>query len=208
MQPSPPRADTDHLPETQALIKSKRRCVHHAHAQMRARRTAPAKFVHDLIEHAPAVAASLCAHQQINVQVRRVSLVWLGREVIGVVIPVINGLHPRPLARLAVRCGKSFAQIRPPLFLVAREKRTRIKRSQRVAADALSVFQDETQFRLVGEIGADKNPTQSVGVFAVKRLAVLAEISRLQTNVISARLIAGASGTNGANIHDEGILAG
>src|ERR1035437_6706993 len=94
-------------------------------------------------------------------------------------IPVVNGLHPRPLARLALRCGKLFAQIWPPLLFVAREKRTRIKRPQRIAADALAVLQNETQLRFVGEIGADKDPAQSVGVFAVKRLAVLAEVTEI-----------------------------
>src|ERR1035437_9219258 len=97
-------------------------------------------------------------------------------------IPVVNGLYPRPLARLALRCGKLFAQIRPPLLLVAREERPRIKRPQRIAAAALAVFQDEAQFRFVGEIGADKDPAQSVGIFAVKRFAVLAEVTGFKTN--------------------------
>ena len=80
------------------------------------------------------------------------------------VIPMIDVLHSGPLARIALRLGKPGAQIRSPFGFVAREKTSRIERTKGVTADALFVFQDETQFRLIREIGADKDSRERVGV--------------------------------------------
>src|SRR5258708_2081055 len=114
---------------------------------------------------------------------------------------MMNVLHPRPLARIALRLGKPGAQIRSPFGFVAREKSSRIERTQSVAADALVVLQDETQFRLIREIRADKDSAQRVGVFTVKRFAVLPVVSRLQANMIGPGLIARPRGANGAIVH-------
>jgi len=65
----------------------------------------------------------------------------------------------------------------------------------------LLVFQDEAELRFVGKIGTDKDPAQGIGVFAVKRLTILAIVSRLQADLVGPGLIAGAGGTNGAIIH-------
>src|SRR5437870_13427110 len=117
---------------------------------MRARRAALPKFVHDLFENAPSITAPPRALQQINVQMRGISLVWLRTEIIRVVIPMVNLLDPSPLARIALRLGKMGAQIRTPFLLVASEEGMRIEGAQCVAADALFVLQDETQVWLVG----------------------------------------------------------
>lgn len=110
----------------------------------------------------------------------------------------MNVLHTRPQARVARRRGKTRAQILSPLGLVPRIKGVGIKGSQRVAAYALIVFEDEAHVWFEGQVGADENTTQSVRVLSEKRLAVLAMISRLEADIVSARLVARSGGTNNA----------
>ena len=52
--------------------------------------------IHQLLEHAAAVAAALGAGQQVDVQVRRIRLVGLGAEIIRMVIAVMRLLHAIP----------------------------------------------------------------------------------------------------------------
>lgn len=64
---------------------------------MRSGRTALAQGVHDLLDHAPAVAAALGAVEQIDVQVRGISRVGFRGEIVRVMIPGMDLLHPGPL---------------------------------------------------------------------------------------------------------------
>jgi len=62
-------ADAAQLAETQALVETESRPVRHAHSQVRARRPASAKLVHDLFKHAAPVPLTLRAWQEVDVQV-------------------------------------------------------------------------------------------------------------------------------------------
>lgn len=199
------QADAYQLPEVQSLIESDRSRIERAHAEMRSRRTALAKVVHHLLQHSPAITSALRSRQQVNVQLRWIGGVRLRAEIIRVVITGMNLLHSCPSVRIPRRRGKPRAQIRPPLRLVAREKSPRIQRAQGVTADALFVFQDETQFRLVGEVGPHKDSAQCVWVLPIKRFAVAAMISCLEANIVSPRLIARPGGTDRAIAHGTKI---
>src|SRR6266566_1836718 len=184
--------------KAQMLVEADRTRVELAHAEMCAGRMTPAKCVHDLIDQATPIAAPLYARQEIDVQMRGIPLVRLRTEIIGVVIPVMNPLHPRPFARIALWSGKARAEARPPLLLVTGIEVARIERAERIAADPLLVLEDEAQLRLERQVRPDEQATQRVGVLPVNRLAILAVVARLEADIVSASLIAGGGGTNDA----------
>src|SRR5262245_5034994 len=129
----------------------------------------------------------------------------LGPKVIRMVIPRIDFLHARPLARIALRIWKPRAQIGPPLRFVARVEGLRIECPKHVAAYALFIVQHQAQLWLKLEIRADKMPTQGVRVLAIKRFTVPAVITRLEADVIGSGLVAGPSGTDDALTHGVNV---
>ena len=155
---------------------------------MPAGRTALAELVHHLLHHPPPQSAAPRPLQQINVHVRGIHVVRLRSEVVGVMIPGMDGLCPGPSGRIALWHRELGAEFRSPLGLVTGVKLLRIQRAEGVAADALIILQDQAQFRLEGEIRADKDPAQRIRVVAIEWLAILAVVAGLETNVIRAGL--------------------
>src|SRR5918999_1106726 len=82
----PSRIRSSQLAKTKMLVEGDRPGIEGAHAEMNARGLRRSKGIHHLLEHAPPVAATMCTRQQIYVQVRRIGLIWLGAEVVGVMI--------------------------------------------------------------------------------------------------------------------------
>ena len=100
------------------MIETLRAPIQRADAKMGTWRASARERFHHPIEHAPTVAAALCARQQVDVQVGRIRLVRLGTKIVGVVIAVIYLLHTSPADRVAVGRLEARAQTRAPLALV------------------------------------------------------------------------------------------
>ena len=95
--------------------------------------------------HPAAVALALRARQQVDVDVRRIVRVGLRNEIVGMMIQVIDLLQARPLPRITLRFGKLRGQAGPPVAFVALIELARIERAERVAADAVAVFEDQAE---------------------------------------------------------------
>src|SRR5207253_6531518 len=123
-------------------------------------------------------------------KMRGIGLVWFGTKIIRMMVGIMDLLRACPLIQLTLWLGKPGAQIGPPLIFVPRIERARIECPQRVTANALLVFKNQAEFRLVREIRADIDSAQRVGVFAVKLFAILAVVSGLQAYIVGPGLIA------------------
>ena len=97
---------------------------------------------------------------------------------------------------IASRRGKAPAQVRPPLGLVSGIERPGIEGAERIAAEALIVFEDESEVGLEGQVRPDVNAAERVGVFLVEELTVLAMVARLQAYVVRTRLVSGPGRTD------------
>src|SRR3954471_11520295 len=117
------------------------------------------------------------------------------------VVAMMRLLNARPRGRIALGRWELSAKSRTPFRLVAPIKLARIERAKGIAADSLSVFKDETQIRLELKIGSDVDAAQSVRIIAVKWLAILAIVTGLETNVISAGLVARSGAADRAGGH-------
>ena len=144
------------------------------------------------------MATALRPGQQVDVQVGRIRRVWLGTEIVRVVIAVIHLLESRPGARIACRRRKTRAQARPPLLLVPVVEPARVESAERVPADTLIVFEDQAEFRFERQVGANVDAAERVGIVAIEGLAVPPVIAGLQAHVIRARLVARPCGTDDA----------
>src|SRR5687767_5110678 len=113
----------------------------------------------------------------------------------------MDAFHARPFRGVAFRRGKLCAQTGPPLDIVTIVKCFGIKRPQRVTTNSLLVCKNQTQLRLVSEIWPHKDSTEGIGILAIERLAVVAVVPGLETNVVSARLIARTRRANNALAH-------
>src|SRR2546426_10899038 len=110
-------------------------------------------------------------------------MVGLGKEVIRVMISIVNLLDAGPLSLIAAGRWKASAHFWPPLIFVAGVKIAGIKRAQRITADALLILQDEAYLWLESQIGADIDPAQRVGVFTIIRLTICAVVARFEADV-------------------------
>ena len=107
------------------------------------------------------------------------------------VVEVMDCLDPSPTRRVAGRVGNCAQSLGPPFVFVALVKSSRIKRGQGVAAYSLLIFEHERQLRLEPQIRADKDSPQRIGIFLIKRFAVVALVAGFQADEVSGRLIAG-----------------
>src|SRR5690242_11464404 len=109
--------------------------------------------------------------------VRGVHFVWLGAEIVGLMIPRMDPLCPRPLVARITWIRKLLAQLRSPLAVVLRVEGSRVEGGQAIAAHALFVFHHQAQLWLERQVWPDKNSSKRVGIVAIKRLAVAAVIA-------------------------------
>ena len=158
---------------------------------MDSRRASLAQQRFETLDHPAAVSAPLSPGQQIDVQMRRESIVWLGTEIIRMMVGVVRLLRTRPATGVTRGIREPAAQIGTPFSIVTLVEAARVERGKRISADALVIFEDQAQFRLEGEIRAHENPAERVGILGVQVFRVAAVIAGLQTHIIGAGFVAG-----------------
>ena len=158
-------------------------------AQVGSRRTALAKLAHQPLHHPPANAPAASPLEQIDVHVRGIRFVGLGTEVVRLMITKMGRLGARPIGRIPQRPRKLLAQPRPPMAIIQRIKSPRIIGRQGITTHALVIFDHQAQLGLVGQIGADEDACQRVGIVLIKGLAVPAMVASLEAHVVGRGLI-------------------
>src|SRR5882724_907236 len=153
------------------------------------RRAALTQPLHELLHHAPAMTAALNMRQQIDVEMGRIGFVGLRKEVIRMMVTVMSLLNAGPGFWVAGWFRETGAQVWPPLFFIAFKECSRIESGKSVAADAALILQQQAEIRFKSQIRPHVDAAQRIGILPIKRLAILAAITRLQTDVICARFI-------------------
>src|SRR5881398_2328936 len=104
-------------------------------------------------------------------------------KIIGIVITGVDELKPRTLRRITTRRGETRSERRPPPGLISFVELFRIQSTQCVAADTLLILKDEAEFRLEFQVRLHKNSAECIGIIAIERLTVFAEIPSFEADI-------------------------
>ena len=132
---------------------------------------------------------------------RGIVVIGIRGKIIGIVVPGIDVLKPSPLRRITRRRGETRAERRPPPDLISFVELFRIQSTQCIATDTLLILKDEAEFRLEFQVRLHKNSAECIGIIAIERLTVFAEIPSFEADIRSPGFIFRTRESDGARFH-------